>query len=228
MFRTMTITTKATPKAIRVRKIGHGRLRAAGAGLFVLSILSGCAVTPHQAPTTATLATSPVPSDEAQAVGTQSGALDFGKAPDRAAILATVDRFFEGLALKDADAVEATISPWAIGVSSYPERPGEPVRYYKISESVEAMRAGKLPKIEEPYWNPIVLQRKSLAMVWTPYEVWVDETLSHCGVDVFNLTRQSGAWKINAVHYTTEPSVCEEVWPDGRSQLRPKMFSEGM
>ncbi|MEO1706775.1 MAG: hypothetical protein AAFR69_03480, partial [Pseudomonadota bacterium] len=100
MFRTMTITTKATPKAIRVRKIrdkigrkiGQGRLRAAGAGLFVLSILSGCAVTPHQAPPTATLATSPVPSDEAQAVGTQAGELDFGKATDRAAILATVDR----------------------------------------------------------------------------------------------------------------------------------------
>ncbi|MEO0319960.1 MAG: hypothetical protein AAF199_03600 [Pseudomonadota bacterium] len=207
---------------------GLGRsFRGLATGLFFSVVLTGCAVT-------STPTASPQSAQPPISVSVEPGAAasppttTIPDAPDRAAILATVDQFFEGLALKDADMVEATITPWAIGVSSYPERPGSPVRYYKISESVAAMRAGTLPKIEEPYWNPIVLQRKSLAMVWTPYEVWVDETLSHCGVDVFNLARQSGSWKINSVHYTTEPSVCEEVWPDGRSQLRPKMFSEGM
>lgn len=191
---------------------------------FCLLWASGCATVEPPAPPTPQVVRTPV----AAQANTSASQQTIPDAPDRADILATIDRFFEALAGRDADVLETLFSEQAMDVTTYPERDGQPVRYGKAGDVVAAIRAGELPKIEEPYWNPIVLQRKTLAVVWTPYEVWVDETLSHCGIDVFNLTRQNGAWIIDSIHWTTEPSACEELWPDGRSQLRPEMFSKGM
>jgi len=146
-------------------------------------------------------------------------------AEDKDAILKTIDSFFEALASGNARRLEQLVSRGAIDVTSYPEEPGRPVRYGKTRAFAAGMRNGTAPKIEEPYWDPIVLQRKSLAVVWTPYEVWVNERLSHCGIDVFTLTLQKTTWRIDGIHWTQEPSACEELWPNGRSVLRPDMFT---
>ena len=153
------------------------------------------------------------------------------EAPDRSEILSVVDIFFEALALRDADVFENLYSEDARSVTTFPETPERPIRYGRMADTAAAMRAGRLPKIEEPYWSPIVLQRGNLAVVWAPYEVWVDETLSHCGIDVFNMSRHmkdgKSQWLIDSIHWTQEPNACMELWPDGRSVLRPNMFSQG-
>jgi hypothetical protein len=47
-----------------------------------------------------------------------------------------------------------------------------------------------------------------MAMVWTPYEFYVDETFSHCGVDVFLLTKQADGWKIAGIMDTRRKADC--------------------
>lgn len=50
---------------------------------------------------------------------------------------------------------------------------------------------------------------KGIAMVWAPYDLWVDEKFSHCGVDVFTLVKSNAGWKIASIAYTMETEDCE-------------------
>jgi len=47
-----------------------------------------------------------------------------------------------------------------------------------------------------------------IAMVWAPYDLWINETFSHCGVDVFTLIKTSAGWRIASVSYTMETEGC--------------------
>jgi hypothetical protein len=47
-----------------------------------------------------------------------------------------------------------------------------------------------------------------IAMIWAPYDLWIDKKFSHCGVDVFTLLKLQGGWKIATIAYTIEPEGC--------------------
>lgn len=215
-------------------EVGTSKIAALAASIF---FITGCETT-TQTPTqvandvandVATVGAIPAaqePSSSGQASSRQtSSGQTIPAAPDRDAILETIDMFFEALASSDARSIEILVAPEAIDVTAYPEEPGRPVRYGRTRDVAAAMRAGDFPKIEEPYWDPVILQRQNLAVVWAPYEVWVNERLAHCGIDVFNMTRHKTSWRIDSIHWTQEPSACEELWPEGRSVLRPGMFT---
>jgi hypothetical protein len=78
------------------------------------------------------------------------------------------------------------------------------------------------PGMRERYWDPTVLIRQNIAIVWTPYEFWVDGKTTHCGVDVFDLAKQDGVWRIAHVMYTVEPDACPELRPKDASRIRPQ------
>lgn len=50
--------------------------------------------------------------------------------------------------------------------------------------------------LDEHLLNIDVKHSDNLAMVWTPYAFYLDKKLSHCGVNSFQLIKQSGTWKI--------------------------------
>jgi len=142
-------------------------------------------------------------------------------ASEGVSILSTIDAFFLALAAGDADAIDRLQSSQSITVTANPET-DQSIRYGLGADLITNMREGTFPKIVEPYWDPIVLQRKSLAIVWAPYQVSVDDKLIHCGIDIFNLSKHHEDWKIDAVSWTAEPSSCEELWPNDKSAFRPK------
>lgn len=49
-----------------------------------------------------------------------------------------------------------------------------------------------------------------LASVWAPYKFYLDNTFSHCGVDVFQLMKTSAGWKIIAIVDTRRKDNCPE------------------
>jgi hypothetical protein len=75
--------------------------------------------------------------------------------------------------------------------------------------------------VRERYWDPVVHVRGSLAVVWTPYEFWRDGKTTHCGVDVFEMVKQDGAWRIGHVMYTVEPDACPALRPKDAGRVRP-------
>ena len=60
----------------------------------------------------------------------------------------------------------------------------------------------------ERMWDPTVLVRGPLAVVWAPYDIHRNGQFVHCGVDAFTLMRTPTGWKIATVSYTAEPVGC--------------------
>ena len=85
----------------------------------------------------------------------------------------------------------------------------------------KAPAAGQRPVSRERYWDPTVLVRGSIAVVWAPYEFWRDGKTTHCGIDVFDLVKQDGTWRVANIMFTVEPEACPELRPKDSSQVRP-------
>jgi len=73
----------------------------------------------------------------------------------------------------------------------------------------------------ERYWSPTVMIRGGIAVVWAPYEFWIDGKTSHCGVDVMDFVKVDGKWLVSNAMWTVEPEACDELRPEGTSALRP-------
>lgn len=59
----------------------------------------------------------------------------------------------------------------------------------------------------------MVTRRGDLAVLWAPYEFQLNGKTTHCGVDVFNLLKSDGRWKIAGASWTVEPDACAELKP---------------
>lgn len=73
----------------------------------------------------------------------------------------------------------------------------------------------------ERYWSPTVLIRGGIAVVWAPYEFWIDGETSHCGIDVFDFIKTDGVWRVSNSMWTVEPDACAELRPEDASMVRP-------
>ncbi len=50
-----------------------------------------------------------------------------------------------------------------------------------------------------------------VAQVWMPYDLYVGDKWSHCGVDAFTLMKSEGRWRVAALAYTIEqPPSCRK------------------
>ena len=64
-------------------------------------------------------------------------------------------------------------------------------------------------QLTERYWDEELLISDVLAVFWAPYDFHVDGKFSHCGVDVLNLIKIEGAWKIGHAMWTIQQPGCE-------------------
>jgi hypothetical protein len=64
-------------------------------------------------------------------------------------------------------------------------------------------------------WDPTVLVSGTIGIVWYPYDIYVDNEWSHCGVDIFNMIRTDDGWRIAALQYNVQQPPDCEPHPDG-------------
>ena len=76
----------------------------------------------------------------------------------------------------------------------------------KFSQSLATSKRVVTEKMREKDVN--VQVHKRIAMVWAPYDLWVDKKFSHCGVDVFTLLKTKDGWKIVTISFSVEPDGC--------------------
>lgn len=48
-----------------------------------------------------------------------------------------------------------------------------------------------------------------IAMAWVPYDFYVNNTFSHCGIDVFTLMKTTKGWRIVLIAYSVEKTGCD-------------------
>lgn len=93
------------------------------------------------------------------------------------------------------------------------------VSRYRVRTRAEQRAALMTRKITERGFRPEARVSGPVAMVWYPYDLYVDGQWSHCGVDVFTLIRTDGKWRISTMSWSAEqPPACEKH-PDGPPKL---------
>jgi hypothetical protein len=130
--------------------------------------------------------------------------------PERAAVIAAVQQFFDGMAANDPKAMADVLVPDGMAASMRPSPGGPPaLRLTPFKQFLEPRTNGD--RYLERMWDPVVSRRGSLAVVWAPYEFQLNGKTSHCGVDVFNLVKIDGRWRIAVASWTVEPDACPEL-----------------
>lgn len=111
------------------------------------------------------------------------------------AVLAPIHAMFDGMSKRDAAAIKAPTMP---GGAMVLMRDGKPVQ---MTFEDFANRVGKpgATRIEERIHDPLVRIDNDLAVVWAPFDFYVDGKVDHCGTDLFNLVRVDGKWIIASV-----------------------------
>lgn len=79
-----------------------------------------------------------------------------------------------------------------------------------------ANRSMSLPgRVTERAFGTQVRVAGPIATAWAPYDFYIDDKWSHCGVDVFTLLKTGGTWKIATLVWSVEqPPACQRH-PDG-------------
>jgi hypothetical protein len=66
------------------------------------------------------------------------------------------------------------------------------------------------PDFFERMWDPEVRINGRLAMVWTPYDFYLNKEFSHCGIDVFHLARMADGWKVMSIAFNRQTEGCPQ------------------
>ena len=142
------------------------------------------------------------------AVALSYSIISFSQSDDRAAILETVQKFFDSIEFRDRQLLESILVPNSLNISARELDDGE-VQFNVMSydEVVTALtRPGRNAK--ERSWDETVLIQGNIAVVWTPYDFHVDGEFSHWGIDSFQLIKQDGQWLISNSSWTLETENC--------------------
>ncbi len=132
---------------------------------------------------------------------------------DEEAVLAVLERLFDGMRANDGDMVRSVFADGAVMIRT--EAPdGEPSTHIgSVAGFIDAVSTATA-EWDEPFWDPVVHVQDHVATVWTKYAFYVDGSFSHCGVDTVILARSLDGWKIAALADTRETENCE--LPPGR------------
>jgi hypothetical protein len=144
-------------------------------------------------------------------------------AGEEAAVIASVQRFFDTMAACDATGMRRVVEPEGRLVRLRYGPGGESVvSTSTFGEFLERL-ASCQERLLERMWDPQVRVHQGLATLWAPYDFWRGGTFSHCGVDAFDLVMTPSGWRIAAGAYTVETQGCapSPLGPPPSAPARP-------
>jgi hypothetical protein len=122
------------------------------------------------------------------------------------AVMVVVNQFFEALNT-DNQTLMASIS--IDGSHNYSIREKADLTFELRSRQQDnSDTTPNAAEYTERYWDEIVLVNDLMAVFWAPYDFYIDGEFSHCGVDVFDLIKLDGRWKLANSMYTVISSGC--------------------
>ena len=131
------------------------------------------------------------------------------EALDRAAVVDMVQAFFAAMTDRDVDAMRSMLTTDGI-LYGYRETT-EGLQITRPTHAAFIAGFGERnDRLIERFWDPQVLLHDRMAIVWTPYDFYVDGEFSHCGIDNFNFIKTDEGWKITGIVFSMEPENCAE------------------
>lgn len=129
---------------------------------------------------------------------------------DRSAVLAVVQRLFDGMRAGDSAMVRSTFHPKALLSTALVRQGNAVVETEGIEGFIAAVGMPHAEVWDERTRNEQVLLDGTLASVWLEYSFYAGTRFSHCGVDAFQLARDGTDWKIIALADTRRRTGCVE------------------
>lgn len=122
------------------------------------------------------------------------------------AVLAVVERVFEGMRRADSAMVRSSVAEGArfAGVDSTGT-----LRFGTLDGWIRAI-ANSGGRWEEPLYDVQVRVDGHMAQVWAPYTFYLDKKVRHCGIDSIELLRTSAGWKITQISDTQRRENCPD------------------
>ncbi|NJM25446.1 MAG: nuclear transport factor 2 family protein [Bacteroidia bacterium] len=117
--------------------------------------------------------------------------------PDQQAVMAPVNRLFQGMKLGDSSMVHSAFANTVTMATVFRNREG------KLTVRRETSMDGFLKAVgtphdkvwNEPVWNVKIEIDGDFAQVWCDYAFYLGNQFMHCGVDAFHLFRSDEGWK---------------------------------
>lgn len=130
--------------------------------------------------------------------------------PEGLAIMKPITTLFTGMNLGDSAMVRKAFTGDAT-MASISNKEGNMVvrREASIAGFLKAVGSPHKEPWSEPIWDARVEVDGDFAQVWTSYAFYVGKNFSHCGVDVFQLIKQNGEWKIFYLADTRRKEGCQ-------------------
>ncbi len=123
------------------------------------------------------------------------------------AVIAVADSALAAITRGDVIALTDLMVPEAV---MFPTSTRDGVTNYR-ARTREAQRTSPLNGVVERGFSPKASVNGGVAIVWMPYDLYVNGNWSHCGVDVFTLVKAGEAWRIASLAWSAEqPPVCEK------------------
>ncbi len=120
-----------------------------------------------------------------------------------------IESLFDGMRTKNSDQVALAFSEDALMQTVIVKEGGNEVGSNKVSDFVK--RISETPA--ETHLDERILEYQIkvdgfLASAWTPYEFFVNDEFSHCGVNSFQLVKLERGWKIVYIIDTRRKEPC--------------------
>lgn len=130
---------------------------------------------------------------------------------DEKEVEAVIRSLFEGMKEKNADQVAAAFSPDGLMQTVVQKPEGNSLGSNAVSDFVK--RIANTPAgttLDERILSYHIRVDGPLASAWTPYQFYVNDTFSHCGVNSFQLVKMAEGWKIVYIVDTRRKEPCDE------------------
>ncbi|WP_186757581.1 nuclear transport factor 2 family protein [Echinicola salinicaeni] len=128
---------------------------------------------------------------------------------DEEEIKAAIISLFKGMQdrdmslLEDAFAKEAYLQTIKEGVDSVRVETSSPREFVNGIAAVPVEMS-----LEEKILSMEIRQDGPMASVWAPYEFYINGSLSHCGVNSFQLVKEEEGWKVIYIIDTRRKKAC--------------------
>ncbi len=136
--------------------------------------------------------------------------LSFGQVNSDKEIENVIEKLFEGMRDKDQAVLESVFHEKAI-MHTVTENGGKAaLGTNSVKDFVNRIAVTPAEiNLDERILEYHIKVDGEMASAWTPYEFYVNDAFSHCGVNSFQLIKEKGDWKITYVMDTRRKEGCQ-------------------
>ncbi len=142
-----------------------------------------------------------------------SSAASAQAAGEKDAVLAVVNRLFDGMRMRDTTVMNSVWAPGARLVRVDKRSVPEAIAYIPASEFTGRVAAATGDAWTERIYDSVVQVDDGIAQVWAYYTFHLGEKFSHCGYDAFHLVKANGEWRVTQVIDTSRNEGCRMTDP---------------